>query len=47
MMDCNLLDLQDGYTCELGLLMHALAPLGTQTAGSGAFFSSKCSKQEF
>lgn len=46
-MDCNLLDLQKGCTYALGLLMHALAPLCIQAPGSGAFFSSKCSEQEF
>lgn len=42
-MDCNLLDLQTGCTGELGLL----GPLGIQAPGSGVFFTSKCSKQEF
>lgn len=42
-MDHNLLDLQKGCAGELGLV----GALGIQAPGSGVFFSSKCSKQEF
>lgn len=42
-MDNNLLDLRKGCAGELGLV----GPLGMQAPGSGVFFSSKCSKQEF